>query len=309
MLVVLACAAFAVFWFSRPYDLDFEQYRARVPHAESSHFADVDGVRVHYQEKGSGPALVLIHGNNSSTYTWSDVLDALAAEHRVVAVDMKGFGFTSKPKEGDYRVEAQATLVVHLLDQLNIERAVFVGSSLGGGVSLAAAINYPERVRALVLVDSAAFTDPSGVSLAPAYLRWPLVGPAVTALALTSSDIVRDGLKMSFYDASKVTDERVAAYYLPLTTRAGQWAARRVREVKHMTRVEKLLDKVTQPALLIWGAQDHVILLEDGRRLQSSLPNSRLVVFDQCGHLPQEEMPERFARETLDFVAHLDEQP
>ena len=82
-----------------------------------------------------------------------------------------------------------------------------------------------------------------------------------------------------------------------------------MRDVKHMTRVEKMLDKVTQPALLIWGAEDRVILLEDGRRLQSSLPNSRLVVFDHCGHLPQEEMPERFTREVLDFTAHLGEQP
>jgi pimeloyl-ACP methyl ester carboxylesterase len=192
---------------------------------------------------------------------------------------------------------------------LKIERAVFVGSSLGGGVSLAAAINHPERVSGLVLVDSAAFTKPSGVSLAPAYLRWPVVGSAITALALTSSGVVRDGLKTSFYDDSQVTDERVAAYYLPLTTRGGQWAARRVRDVKHMERVEKLLDKVTQPALVIWGAEDRVILLEDGRRLQASLPNSRLVVFERCGHLPQEEMPERFAREVLDFTARLEEQP
>ena len=82
-----------------------------------------------------------------------------------------------------------------------------------------------------------------------------------------------------------------------------------MRDVKHMRRVEKLLDKVTQPALLIWGAQDGVILLEDGRRLQAALPNSRLVVFDACGHLPQEEMPERFAREVLDFTARLEEHP
>jgi len=307
LLAALTCAAFAAFWYSRPYDLDFETHRARVPHAESSRFAEVDGVRVHYQEKGSGPALVLIHGNNSSTYTWKDVFDTLAARHRVIAVDMKGFGFTSKPNEGDYRAEAQAALVVHLLDQLKIERAVFVGSSLGGGVSLAAAINHPERVGGLVLVDSASFSDPSGASLAPAYLRWPVVGSVITALALTSSGVVREGLKMSFHDDSQVTDERVAAYHLPLTTRGGQWAARQVRDVKHMTRVEKLLDKVTQPTLLIWGAEDRVLLLEDGRRLQSSLPNSRLSVFDACGHLPQEEMPERFARETLEFTTRLEE--
>jgi len=304
LLFLLALsAAFAVFWFSRPEDLSFEEHRARVPHAEASRFAEVGGVRVHYQEKGAGATLVLIHGNNSSAYTWKDVFDALAAEFRVVAVDMQGFGFTAKPAGGDYRAEAQAALVVGLLDELKIGRAVFVGSSLGGGVALAAAIDHPERVSGLVLVDSAAFTDGRGASLAPSFVNWPYVGTAVTALALTSDRLVRDGLRKSFYDQSKVTDERVEAYYRPLTTRGGQRAARLVRAQRQMARVEKSLHKVTQPALLIWGAEDGLILLEDGRRLQASLPDARLVVFENCGHLPQEEMPERFAREVLAFAA------
>jgi len=301
-LLVASAAAFAVFWYSRPEDLDFEEHRARVPHAEASRFAEVGGVRVHYQEKGSGPALVLLHGNNSSAYTWKDVLDPLAAEFRVVAVDMKGFGFTAKPAGGDYRAEAQAALVVGLMDALKIDGAVLVGSSLGGGVALAAAVDHPARVRGLVLVDSAAFTNPRGASLAPSYLNWPYFGAAATALALTSDRLVRHGLRNSFYDQSKVTEERVAAYYLPLTTRAGQRAARLVRRHRQMARVETLLGRVTQPALLVWGAQDGVIKLEEGRRLRASLPDARLVVFESCGHLPQEEMPERFAREVLEFA-------
>jgi pimeloyl-ACP methyl ester carboxylesterase len=303
ILLLVLSVAFAVFWYSRPEDLGFEEHRALVPHAEASRFAEVGGVRLHYQEKGGGPALVLIHGNNSSAYTWKDVFERLAAEFRVVAVDLKGFGFSGKPAGGDYRAEAQAALVVGLLDQLKIGRAVFVGNSLGGGVALAAAINHPERVAGLVLVDSVAFSAPRGASLAPAYVHWPFVGSALTALALTSDRLVRDGLLKSFHDQSKVTDERVAAYYLPLTTRAGQRAALEVRRQRHLERVEKLLGRVTQPALLIWGADDRLILLEDGRRLQASLPDARLVVFDDCGHLPQEEMPERFATEVIAFAS------
>jgi pimeloyl-ACP methyl ester carboxylesterase len=304
MLLAFASVAFATFWYARPYDLDFANHRALVPHAEDSRFAEVDGVRVHFQEKGSGPPLVLLHGNNSSTYTWKDVYDELAARHRVVAVDLKGFGFTSKP-EGDYRVEAQAALVVRLLDELKIERAVWCGSSLGGTVALAAAIEHPERVAGLVLVSAPAYSDMRGASLAPPYVKWPYVGGAVSALALTTDALVRDGLKQSFYDDTKVTDERVAAYYLPLTTRGGQYAARRVREQRQFERVERALDQVKQPALLIWGAEDRLILPDDGRRLQASLPGSRLVFFESCGHLPQEEMPERFAREVLDFTTRL----
>jgi pimeloyl-ACP methyl ester carboxylesterase len=302
LLVVVAAIAFTVFWYARPADLDFEEFRAAVPHTAASRFADVEGVgRVHYQEKGSGRALVLIHGNNSSTYSWADVFDELAKEFRVVALDLKGFGFTAKP-DGDYSIEAQAALVVRLLDRLGIERAALCGSSMGGAVALATAINYPQRVDSLVLVGSSAFDEVRGGSLAPAYVRWPYIGGAITALALTSDALVREGLRKSFHDPSKVTDERVAAYYRPLRTRGGQRAARLVRDGRDYTRIERALDKIRQPTLLIWGAQDRVNLLEDGRRLHSLITGSQLVVFDNCGHLPQEEMPAAFAREVVGFM-------
>lgn len=302
LLCVAAAIAFTIFWYSRPADLNFEEFRARVPHSSASRFAEIDGVRLHYQERGTGEPLVLIHGNNSSAYSWMDVFDELAKEFRVVALDLKGFGFSSKP-EGDYRVEAQAALVVGLLDQLGIERATWCGSSMGGGVALAAAINYPQRVRSLILVDSSAFSEARSVAaLAPAYVRWPYIGGAVAALALTSDSLVREGLRKSFYDESKVTAERVEAYYRPLRTRGGQRAARLVREQRDYTRIENSLDKIRTPALIIWGAQDRVILLEDGRRLHSKLATSQFVVFENCGHLPQEEMPARFVREVSNFM-------
>jgi pimeloyl-ACP methyl ester carboxylesterase len=302
LLVVLAAIAFAFFWYSRPDDLNFESFRAAVPHSSASRFAEVNGVRVHYQERGTGEVLILIHGNNSSAYSWKDVFDELAKQFRVVALDLKGFGFTEKP-EGDYRLETQAALVIGLLDQLKIERAVWCGSSMGGGVALAAAINYPQRVGSLILVDSSAFTEVAGgASLAPAYVRWPYIGGAVTALALTSDSLVREGLRKSFHDASKVTNERVEAYYRPLQTRGGQRAARLVREQRDYTRIENSLDKIRCPVLIIWGEHDRLIWLEDGRRLQSKIAGSQFVIFTQCGHLPQEEAPERFAWEVVRFM-------
>ncbi|MDQ1523801.1 MAG: hypothetical protein QOE47_1725, partial [Pyrinomonadaceae bacterium] len=127
-------------------------------------------------------------------------------------------------------------------------------------------------------------------------------GGVVTSLALTSDSLVREGLRKSFFDESKVKEERVAAYYRPLRTRGGQRAARLVRDQRDYTRIENSLDRIRQPTLLIWGAQDRLNLLEDGRRLNSRIAGSQLVVYDNCGHLPQEEMPERFAREVSEFM-------
>ncbi|MGI9107752.1 MAG: alpha/beta fold hydrolase [Pyrinomonadaceae bacterium] len=307
LLFITTATSFTLFWYARPADLDFEEFRAAVPHSAVSRFAELDSVRVHYQEKGDGPALVLIHGNNSSVYSWKDVFEPLATNFRVIALDLKGFGFTAKPG-GDYRVEAQAALVMRLLDQLGIERATLCGSSMGGAVALSCAVNYPGRVESLVLAGSSAFNEGSsgGASLAPAYVRWPYIGAAVTALALTSSALVRDGLRKSFYDQGKVTEERVAAYYRPLRTRGGQRAARLVRDQRDYAALEQSLAQIRQPTLLIWGAQDRLNLLADGKRLHAKMANSQLINYEHCGHLPQEEMPERFTRDVVEFIRKID---
>jgi len=120
-LVAIVAIGFSVFWFARPADISFDEVRATVPNSEYSRFAEIDGVRVHYQEKGTGTPLILLHGFTSSTYSWKDVFDPLSKTFRVIAVDLKGFGFSAKP-DGDYSRHAQASLVVHLLDSLKIER-------------------------------------------------------------------------------------------------------------------------------------------------------------------------------------------
>jgi pimeloyl-ACP methyl ester carboxylesterase len=116
---------------------------------------------------------------------------------------------------------------------------------------------------------------------------------------------VRDGLRMNFYDDSLVTDEQVAAYYRPLKTRDGQRAARLARAQASINPIEPEINKIRQPTLIVWGAEDELIPLEAGRRLNSLIAGSRLVVFDKCGHLPQAEMPERFAGEVRGFVKSL----
>ena len=102
VLVVIATITFTAFWFTRPADVSFEEVRASVPNSQYSRFAEIDGVRVHYQEKGTGTPLILIHGFTSSVFSWKDVFEPLSKNFRVIAVDLKGFGFSSKP-DGDYR--------------------------------------------------------------------------------------------------------------------------------------------------------------------------------------------------------------
>ena len=300
-LVVIAAIAFTVFWFARPADVSFDEARASVPNAEYSHFADIDGVRVHYQEKGTGMPLVLIHGFTSSTYSWKDVFEPLSKNFRVIAVDLKGFGFSSKP-DGDYSRRAQAVLVTHLLDFLKIEKAWVCGNSMGGDVALHLTLMNPQRVAGLILIDSGGVEVPGSGSLAPGYLLLPVVGRVLIALSLTSDKLVREGLEKSFYDRSKVTDERVAYYHRFLQTRDGQLAALRARTQTHDSPIEQDLNKINAPVLIIWGAQDALIPLEAGTKMNQLIKDSKLHIFDSCGHLPQEEMPARTVDEMTTFI-------
>ncbi len=300
-LVAVLLIAFAIFWFSRDSDVSFEKLKAKVAHSEYSKFTEVDGLRIHYQEKGSGIPIVLIHGFSSSTHTWRDVFLPLSENYRVISLDLKGFGFSEKPT-GDYSRRAQAEIVFKFLDQLNIKTAVLAGNSMGGEVALNVALKHPERVTGLILIDSAGVRVKSGTSLAPWYLQTPLLGSALTAVSLTSDSIVREGLKKSFYDDSRVTDQLVEAYYQPLRTRDGQAAVIRARNQFTLYPIENELRNIKAPTLLLWGKEDEVIPVEAGRKMKSLIKSSELVEFEHCGHVPQEELPLKVVSEIEEFV-------
>ena len=302
VLIVIGVIVISVFWFVRPADLSFDELRASVPNSEYSHFAKIDGVQIHYQEKGNGIPLVLIHGFTSSTYSWKDVFLPLSKNFHVIAVDLKGFGFSGKP-DGDYSRPAQAVLVSHLLDYLKIEKAWLCGNSMGGEISLNVALHNPARVAGLILIDSAGVKVNGGGSLAPGYISIPVVGRVLTAIALTSDKLVREGLEKSYYDDSKITDDRVATYYRPLKTRGGQLGALRARTQADLFPIEQDLAKINVPALIIWGAEDALIPLEAGRKINSLVKGSKLVIIEKCGHVPQEEIPERIVDEIEKFIA------
>jgi pimeloyl-ACP methyl ester carboxylesterase len=302
VLIVIGAIVITVFWFARPADLSFDELRASVPNSEYSHFAEIDGVRIHYQEKGTGISLVLIHGFTSSTYSWKDVFGPLSKNFHVIAVDLKGFGFSGKP-DGDYSRPAQAVLVSHLLDYLKIEKAWLCGNSMGGEISLNVALHNPARVAGFILIDSAGVKVNGGGSLAPSYVSIPVVGRVLTAIALTTDKLVLEGLEKSYYDDSKITDDRVATYYRPLKTRGGQLGALRARTQADLFPIEQDLGKINAPALIIWGAEDALIPLEAGRKMNSLVKGSKLVIIEKCGHVPQEEMPERVVDEIEKFIA------
>lgn len=288
----------------RPRDADWHKCRDVVFHSEHSCFIDVDGVRVHYQEAGdsNAPAMVLIHGFASSTLVWSKVFLQLAqAGYRVIAPDMLGYGYSAKPRNGEYTIAGQAKMLMRLLDRLGIPRAFIVGSSYGGAVAATCALDYPERVEKLVLVGTVNNNRPLAFALMRVFGS-PLVGDVVSPLLIGSRRLLRRRMKRVYDRHSWVLDERrVDARHLPLRAASTQRAIIRTVRGWDAERISRDAHLISQPTLLLWGETDREIPLADGERLHEEIPGSRLIVFLNCGHLPHEEYPEAFTNVVVDF--------
>lgn len=289
----------------RPRDADWHKCREVVFHSEHSCFIDVDGIRVHYQEAGDrrAPAIVLIHGFASSTLVWSKVFLPFAeAGYRVIAPDMLGYGYSAKPRNGEYTIAGQAKLLTGLLDALGIPRAIFIGSSYGGAVAATCALDYPDRVEKLILVGTVNNNRPREFMLMRVFGS-PLVGDVVSPLLIGSRRLLRRRMKRVYDRHAWAMDERrVDARHLPLRAAGTQraiintvrrWDAERISRDAHL---------ITQPTLLLWGENDREIPLADGERLHAEIQGSRLIVFLNCGHLPHEEYPEAFTNAVIEFV-------
>jgi pimeloyl-ACP methyl ester carboxylesterase len=288
----------------RPRDADWQKCREVVFHSEHSCFVDVDGIRVHYQEAGDkhAPAMVLIHGFASSTLVWSNVfLKLAAAGYRVIALDMLGYGYSAKPRNGEYTIAGQAKLLVRVLDHLDIPRAIFIGSSYGGAVAATCALDYPDRVEKLILVGAVNNNRPLEFRLMRLFGS-PVVGDVVSPLLIGSRRLLRRRMKQVYDRHSWVLDERrVDARHLPLRAAGTQRAIIRTVRSWDADRISRDAHLIKQPTLLLWGENDLEIPLADGARLHEEIPGSRLIVFLDCGHIPHEEYPEAFTSVVTGF--------
>ncbi len=310
-LTTLGGAALAggVAWqyLKRPRDVRWIDCVGELPHPDASRFTVVDGVRLHYQEFGApnAPALVLLHGYCSSSYTWKDVAEPLAtAGYRVIAPDLKGFGFSEKPADRRYHVQDHAQLVIGLLDRLGIEAPTLVGNSFGGAVALSCALMWSTRVSALVLIDAAYNDAPLQqypFSLYARIARTWLVGETAVPLLMATRRTAETLLRGFFHDQQVVTPDRVAAYFRPLRTVEGQRAALTTARQWDLNWIEQELDGVTVPTLIIWGEYDRSIPVALGVRLRARLAHAEFVVIPDCGHIPEEERPEETTALIVDF--------
>ncbi|MBT9557746.1 MAG: alpha/beta fold hydrolase [Myxococcales bacterium] len=268
-----------------------------LPGAPDGRYLQVQDARIRVDDRGQGPAVVLIHGFASALDAWDTVVPALESHHRVIRLDLKGFGWSDRP-EGDYSPDAQAQLVLGVMDQLGVSSAAVVGHSWGASVALALALRAPERVSRLALYDAWAYSEQL-----PTFFWWARADGFGDALFwLFYEQRTEDRMAMAFHDPRFVTQELIdavdAALERPGTLAASLAAARdqRYEEVQHRYRT------IVTPTLLVWGREDLVSPLWVGERLARELPNARLVSYGDCGHFPMIEARHASNRDLIEFL-------
>jgi len=273
-------------------------------------FRTIHGYRRSFRIAGSGPVLLLIHGIGDNATAWYPVHARLAERFTVVAPDLLGHGRSDKPR-ADYSVPAYANGMRDLLSLLGIDRATVIGHSLGGGVAMQFAYQFPQLVERLILVGTGGVTREVNIALraaslpggseALALLRVPGVLPTLQALGRFGGGLVGStGLGRDLPHMLRILTE------LP-EPRASSAFTRTLRAVVDWRgQVVTMLDRCylteSVPVQLIWGRQDVVIPVSHARMAHAAMPGSRLEIFDRAGHYPFADDPERFIDVVTRFV-------
>lgn len=267
-------------------------------------FAMVDGYRMRYLRCGSGPALVLVHGLLGYSFSWRYALPVLAERATVYAVDMVGVGFSDRPANLDCRFRAQAQRLLLFLDTIGVVSCDLLGTSHGGAVAMMAAALAPERIRRLILVAPANPWSAHGKMWAPflasAPVSWLILhlGPGLEV----AHDLV---LRRLYCDRSRIRPGTLAGYSAPLRSPGAfkYWLDVMRTWNSDLGDLETEMPRIAHiPALLLWGEKDAAVDPASAVELGRQFKNCRTQIFEGAGHLPYEEVPERFNSALLEFL-------
>ncbi|HYD87389.1 MAG TPA: alpha/beta hydrolase [Vitreimonas sp.] len=316
VVLIAAIAGGAYVTLKRP-DIPYADLAAEYESPASRYVDLSSGVRMHYRDEGQSagaPTLLLIHGFSASLHTWEPWVARLSDTYRIVSLDLPGHGLTSAPADYSASIEVFRDEVHAFTTAMGLQRFALAGSSMGGNVAWEYALAHPEQIEALILVDASGWQetranldrDPPVFRL----LRDPNIGPAIRDLDATG--LTRQGLQASFSDASLVDDAMVSRY-VELARAPGHRAillqmTLGFRERNYAT-PERLAPLANIPVLVLHGDSDRLVPLEHGRQFQTAIDGAEIIVFENTGHIPQEERPDVSAMAVREFLYRVHEPP
>lgn len=272
-----------------------------------NNFLIIDGVRIHYVVAGNGPPLLLLHGLGTGSITWALNIEPLSQKYTVYALDAPGLGDSDKPNV-DYNAETGALFVKKFIEALGIEHVSLAGCSMGGMIALKAALDFPNIVNNLILVDAAGLGK--NVTWLIRVLSIPVIGDILDNSSLRRT---RSYLKSVFYNQKLVQNGILQEIHRTRNLPGAREAAlKMIRGTVGLKGIHKKwimterLKGLNMPVLIIWGSQDKIIPVQHAYNAVYESPTTKLCVFDQCGHWPQMEKSAEFNALVLDFLDKVD---
>ena len=291
-------------WLNWQPDRPVESLKARWA-AAPSQFVQIGGLSVHVRDQGPRDdplPILLVHGTSASLHTWEGWVATLAKTRRVVTMDLPGFGLTGPNASHDYRMPSYIRFVTGVADHLQIARFVIGGNSLGGEVAWNVAVAAPARVAQLILVDAAGYPfTPSSIPLGFRVARTP--GLNVLMQNVLPRSIIESSVRNVYGDPARVTPELIDRYF-DITLRAGNRRAVRERfgQLAHGTAAARIT-AIKVPTLILWGGRDRLIPPDNAHLFARDIAGSKLVMFDDLGHVPHEEDAARTVAAVQAFLA------
>lgn len=267
---------------------------------EDSKVMNIVGMKVHYRVTGSGEPLVLLHGTGSSLHTWEGWTKELSDQYQVISLDLPGFGLTGKHFANDYSIKAYTDFLDIFLDKLGVTHINLAGNSLGGHIAWQYALDHSNRVKKLILLNASGFQkEDADVTLAFRLANIPVVNKLM--LRVTPKSLVESSLEEVYHNDNKVTDELVNRVHSLQLRRGNRQAFIDKSSYEYADRSADLKN-INCPTLIQWGKHDAWFPVDWAKDFEAAIPNARVIIYDQAGHVPMEEIPEETARDARQFL-------
>ncbi len=301
--VVVAFAGLAL-WGYAP-DRDIGELRAEYGGPSSQFVTLPGGQNIHLRDEGPRDAsvILLLHGSSSSLHTWDGWARDLSKDYRIIRYDQPGHGLTGPHVAHDYTARGYSDTAAGVMHYLGIGSYVVGGNSMGGWVAWNHALDYPGKVRGLILLNASGAPDsrptrlPIGFRLASS----PMLRPIMQVF--TPRSIIRSSIETTVADPSQITDETVDRYWDLIRYPGNREAVARRGDVVRKQSTPQAMAKIHVPTLIMWGAKDTLIPVSAARWFEAHIPSSSTIIYGDLGHIPMEEDAERSVWDVRGWLA------
>lgn len=303
LIAILVLGLLALGWTP---NISHEELKDRYATPPSSFLTLENGAVAHYRDRGpkTAPVLILLHGSAASLFTWEPWVRHLPKDLRVISVDFPGHGLTGSTPQNEYWIKGLTDFLEEFVEALGLENIALAGNSMGGGIAANYALRRPDNVSALILIDADGLPEdlyedirsPTGFSIAHTPgLRW-------LATRITPRFLVRQALDDVSENPDIITEEAIDLYWHLLRHPGNREAMiDRFKAARHRP-MNHVFEDIEAPTLIIWGDKDRLIPLANGEAMARRIPNAELLVYENTGHLPQEERPQQSVKDTVSFL-------